>query len=660
MGRHALLISTDTYVDKTLQKLRSPRTDAETLADVLADQEIAGFSVTRLHNIASHEARVKLNELFDGCRGDDLVVVYFSCHGVKDDRGKLHFAFSDTLHNRLPSTAIPADFVGELMEASPARRIVLFLDCCFSGAFTRGMRTKAGGKVDVLERFAGRGRAVITATSAMEYAFEIDHDTIADANPMPTPSVFTAALIRGLTTGEADRGGDGVVTVDELYEYIYDQVRARTTKQTPSRWFNVEGSLALAQVRDRLPEALRRQLAEPLPETRIAAIPELGRMVTEINGPLAQVAWLALKQLTEDDSRKVSAEASRVLAALPQPRPPTPRTPIRDPEPRQGIKGLAQRVLRRRRLIVAALLLALLGGGAAIVMSNNSNSQYWVGIHDDHVAVLRGTPGNINESTVIDRTLIRRDVVQAQESRLLNGIKATSLAEARQTANCSLLSLPPACLFAAAASPFRATPPAPPTPTLQSGRQLFKDDFSSQKNGWSREDSKIARKQYLNGAYRILVKKPEYGIIGYPSILYEELAGLRDAGVEVEAGKLAGDDDNQFGVMCRYADDNNYYVIHISSNGQYGFEKRLNGKWTLLKDGPTDAVKPTSMNSISVSCVGGRNRQPVKLSLWLNGHLLSEVTDSKDAISTGEVGLYAFSSSKPTDIIFDNIAAFEI
>jgi uncharacterized caspase-like protein len=201
LGRHALLISTDTYVDNKLQKLRSPRTDAETLAEVLADQEIAGFSVTRLHNVASHEARVKLNELFDGCRGDDLVVVYFSCHGVKDDRGKLHFAFSDTLHNRLPSTAIPADFVGELMDASPARRIVLLLDCCFSGAFTRGMRTKAGGKVDVLERFAGRGRAVITATNAMEYAFEIDHDTIADANPMPTPSVFTAALVRGLTTG---------------------------------------------------------------------------------------------------------------------------------------------------------------------------------------------------------------------------------------------------------------------------------------------------------------------------------------------------------------------------------------------------------------------------------------------------------------------------
>lgn len=81
------------------------------------------------------------------------------------------------------------------MEASPARRIVLLLDCCFSGAFTRGMRTRDGGQVDVLERFTGRSRAVITATNAMEYAFE--QDKMLDADPVPVPSIFTSALTRG-------------------------------------------------------------------------------------------------------------------------------------------------------------------------------------------------------------------------------------------------------------------------------------------------------------------------------------------------------------------------------------------------------------------------------------------------------------------------------
>jgi uncharacterized membrane protein len=336
VGRYALLVSTDTYQDATLRKLRSPRADAESLARILGDPEIADFSVRTLYNAPSHVARLGLNELFEGRRSDDLVVVYFSCHGVKDDRAKLYFAFPDTLHNRLPATAISADYVSELMEASPARRIVLLLDCCFSGAFTKGMRTRAGGQVDVLERFTGRGRAVITATNAMEYAFEVEHDNVIDADPAPSPSIFTSALIRGLTTGEADRGGDGFVSVDELYEYIFDEVRARTTKQTPSRWFDVEGSLVLARVRHALPDTLRQQLADPLPATRLNAIPELSRFAVESNSSLAQAARQALQELTNDDSRSVSAEAERAMRALPKPAPPPQPPPSKDWVVRQG------------------------------------------------------------------------------------------------------------------------------------------------------------------------------------------------------------------------------------------------------------------------------------------------------------------------------------
>jgi uncharacterized membrane protein len=337
VSRYALLLSTDTYQDATLRQLRSPRTDAETLARVLGDPEIADFAVRTLHNVPSQVARIELNDLFESTRGDDLVVVYFSCHGVKDDRAKLYFASLDTLHNRLPATAISADYVSELMDASPARRIVLFLDCCFSGAFARGMRTRAGGQVDVLERFTGRGRAVISATNAMEYAFELEQDAIIDADPTPTPSIFTSALIRGLTTGEADRGGDGFVSVDELYEYIFDQVRAQTTKQTPSRWFDVEGSLVLARVRHELPETLREQITDPLPSTRLSAVPELWRFVLEASPSLAQAARQALQQLTEDDSRSVSTEATRALRALPSPKPlPQPPQP---PPSQQWVVG---------------------------------------------------------------------------------------------------------------------------------------------------------------------------------------------------------------------------------------------------------------------------------------------------------------------------------
>ena len=61
---------------------------------------------------------------------------------------------------------------------------------------------------------------------------------------------MTAAIVQALATGDADRGGDGWVSVDELYDYIYDEVRARTTLQTPNRLIEVEVYGAAAAVLD--------------------------------------------------------------------------------------------------------------------------------------------------------------------------------------------------------------------------------------------------------------------------------------------------------------------------------------------------------------------------------------------------------------------------
>jgi hypothetical protein len=100
------------------------------------------------------------------------------------------------------------------MRASRSRSIVLLLDCCYGGAFGQGVAVRASGEANVLDSFpggklgGGRGRAVITASSAMEYAFE--GDRLADEADR-RPSVFTSALVEGMETGDADRDEDGWV-----------------------------------------------------------------------------------------------------------------------------------------------------------------------------------------------------------------------------------------------------------------------------------------------------------------------------------------------------------------------------------------------------------------------------------------------------------------
>ena len=68
----------------------------------------------------------------------DLVLLHFSCHGLKDDAGELYLAATNTVPNRLASTAVDSVLVNRLMRRSRARRVVLLLDCCYGGAFERG------------------------------------------------------------------------------------------------------------------------------------------------------------------------------------------------------------------------------------------------------------------------------------------------------------------------------------------------------------------------------------------------------------------------------------------------------------------------------------------------------------------------------------------
>ena len=119
---------------------------------------------------------------------DDLLLVHFSCHGVKDEVGELHFAMAQTSLRRLAATAVAADFVTRRMYRSRSRRVVLLLDCCYAGAFERSLIPRTGGSVDIEDQFSGggRGRAVITASSAMEHAFEGGELVVAGD---PPPSV---------------------------------------------------------------------------------------------------------------------------------------------------------------------------------------------------------------------------------------------------------------------------------------------------------------------------------------------------------------------------------------------------------------------------------------------------------------------------------------
>jgi uncharacterized caspase-like protein len=242
--RSALIVASYHYQDPGLRQLRAPASGVQALATVLEDPGIGGFQVSTLLNQPAREVNLAVQEFFADRRPDDLLLLHFSCHGVKDEGGELYFATTNTKLRRLAATGVAAEFVNRRMNRSRSQRVVLLLDCCYAGAFERGQSARAGTAMAIKQQFDGRGRVVITASSAMEYAFEDDRLSMQAGRP----SVFTSAVVQGLRTGEADRDSDGLVSVDDLYDYIYEQVREATPHQTPSMWaFGVQGDLYIAR-----------------------------------------------------------------------------------------------------------------------------------------------------------------------------------------------------------------------------------------------------------------------------------------------------------------------------------------------------------------------------------------------------------------------------
>jgi hypothetical protein len=358
---YALIVASDQYTDPALSRLRAPAQDAERLAETLRNPAIGGFTVQSLINRPTQEVREKIEDFFADRKLDDLLVLYFSCHGVKDPSGQLYFATPTTRHNRLAATGISADFVNELMSRSRSRKIVLLLDCCYSGAFPHGLRPRSTEHVGV-DRFEGRGRTVITASSSLEYAYETTGESLTGT---AVPSVFTGALVDALQNGTADTDQDGLVSVDELYDYVFERVRETNPYQTPEKASNVRGELIIARNPQPpparaepvpVPADILHALDSSMPHIREGGVRELARLLRSGRPELATAVREKLEELRDDDSRLVSAAAAAALAETLSP-PPQSSLP-RDHSPRMETGPGRQRVwaIRHSLWILPALI----------------------------------------------------------------------------------------------------------------------------------------------------------------------------------------------------------------------------------------------------------------------------------------------------------------
>ncbi|GAB3847458.1 FtsK/SpoIIIE domain-containing protein [Dactylosporangium cerinum] len=219
--RRALVIGTSKYRDRKLVDLPDALLHAAALAGVLGDPGLGGFTVSTLFDRGTYEFQLTVTEFLTSREPDDHVLLYLAGLSLRDIRGQRVFATIDTDSERLPESGIELAWLIRQLNNCRARRQIVIVDCCTE------LRSEHLYELEPLldPMPSGSSRTVLTSTYLR-------------GRPSST---FTAALVEGLRTGDADSDGDGRIAADEAFQYALSKVRDIGLVTTPS--MSVYGSM---------------------------------------------------------------------------------------------------------------------------------------------------------------------------------------------------------------------------------------------------------------------------------------------------------------------------------------------------------------------------------------------------------------------------------
>ncbi|MCX6626719.1 MAG: tetratricopeptide repeat protein [Candidatus Solibacter sp.] len=206
-------------------QLQFAERDAQAIFTALISPEGGNFRVENVHMLTGDKATLAgLRREIDTwlpsvARDDDRVLIYFAGHGFMY-QGKGYLAPFDIDLDRIAATGYPMDQLGSVIGGKiKAKSKILLTDACHSGAIT------PEDTENLNSRFGDLSKSLfsLTASRARERSFE-------SPDLRGGHGVFTYYVVQGME-GAADSSGDGVVTADELAEYVHTQVREYTTNQ---------------------------------------------------------------------------------------------------------------------------------------------------------------------------------------------------------------------------------------------------------------------------------------------------------------------------------------------------------------------------------------------------------------------------------------------
>ncbi|MFY1691868.1 caspase family protein [Plantactinospora sp. WMMB782] len=182
------------------------------LARLFRDPRLGGLGEDACHTLVDPSRDLAIRQVAAWCRdAEDVLVVYFSGHGLIGEDGELLLACADTDPDLVDYTALPISLLRRAVQTSPARTRVLVLDCCYSG---RAVRALGGAEADLL------GQVEVSGTYTLA---SVPGDLQALFRDGARYTVFTGELIDVLRNGIADAGP--LLSVDAVYRHLLRRMR---------------------------------------------------------------------------------------------------------------------------------------------------------------------------------------------------------------------------------------------------------------------------------------------------------------------------------------------------------------------------------------------------------------------------------------------------
>ncbi|MFZ9739838.1 MAG: SUMF1/EgtB/PvdO family nonheme iron enzyme, partial [Prochlorotrichaceae cyanobacterium] len=238
---------------------------------------------------------------------DDFVLLFFSGHGITDDTNHLYLTTQRTAKHNFEATAVPAQFVQQRSARCYAKRQVIILDCCYSGAFKDGWHLKSVGldlRRDLgIDPQGGEGRAVLTSSSATQTSFQQDGENL---------SLYTQYLVEGIETGIADNDCDGNIFIQELHQYAKAKVQGAKPKQKPEIILDKEGfNILISHAPLKDPKLRFRREAEEYASQNVDYL--------QNHGDFSPIGKITLLQAKRKEIGLTESEAQTILDSIREP-----------------------------------------------------------------------------------------------------------------------------------------------------------------------------------------------------------------------------------------------------------------------------------------------------------------------------------------------------